>query len=586
MLTIFKRLWAHISSKRRFELLGLMLLTLMTSLTEVISIGAVLPFLTALTNPSLIFENQNVQPLISFIGIKTSAELFLSIAIGFGVASFFAGIMRVLLIIAQTRISAGIGSDFGVEIYTRTLYQPYLVHVSRNSSELVAGITSKATSLIHGAISPCLLLLSSLFMLLIIVICLLIIDPIAATISIMGFTFIYYVIILASKERLRNYSEIMNRETGEIVRGIQEGLGGIRDIIIGSSQQSYINTFRRAYIGLQRSQANVQLLGAAPRYVVESFAMILLSIVALVTHSMTDGIQGTIPALGALALGAQRILPILQSIYTALTAIRGHKDSVSDALDLLDQPMPDCLINKSPPLNFKNSISLKNIYFKYTIDREYVLDGLNLLIPKGSRVGIVGETGSGKSTLIDVLMGLLLPTRGAIYIDEKEITPINQGAWQKNIAHVPQFIYLTDGSIAENIAFGIPVKKIDLMRVKEVAEIAKISTTIEAMPNQYDSIVGERGVRLSGGQRQRIGIARALYNRANLIILDEATSSLDNNTEKEVVDAIEGLSKELTILMVAHRTSTLKGCDFIVKMEAGSVKQIGSYEELYLGISK
>jgi ATP-binding cassette subfamily B protein len=428
------------------------------------------------------------------------------------------------------------------------------------------------------------LLLSSTLILSIIIVSLFIIDPIAATLIFIGFALIYFIITLAAKERLYKFSNIMNFEVERLVKLIQEGLGSIRDIIIGKSQQIHVNAFRKTYTNLQNSQAYVQLLGGAPRYIVESFAMALLALVVIISSkSNADG--AAIPILGTLALGAQRLLPVLQSIYIAITAIRSHKLSVCDALDLLEQPMQVNLENDSSAILFENNVTLKNIHFKYSENNDYILKKIDLVIPKGYRVGIVGSTGSGKSTLLDIFMGLLYPSIGGVYVDEEKITLTNLEAWQKHIAHVPQMIFLIDGTIKENIALGICLDEIDILRVNEVAKITKLTNLIDRLPEKFNTVVGEKGLRLSGGERQRIGIARALYHSAELIILDEATSALDNNTENEIMEAIDGLGKKFTILMVAHRISTLKSCDFIVEIENGSIKRIGNFEKICLDIN-
>jgi ATP-binding cassette subfamily B protein len=272
---------------------------------------------------------------------------------------------------------------------------------------------------------------------------------------------------------------------------------------------------------------------------------------------------------------------VLQQIYNAYITLKGNQASTQDALDLLDQPIPEyAYAQPAKPIVFQTVIALKNLGFRYSPEGPWVLRHLNLQIPKGSRVGFAGVTGSGKSTLLDVVMGLLTPTEGSLLIDNTAVNPENTRAWQAHISHVPQALYLSDTSISENIAFGVPAELIDLQRVRQAAQQAQIAQTIEGWRSGYDTLVGERGVRLSGGQRQRIGIARALYKRANVIIFDEATSALDNETESAVMQAVETLSRDTTILIIAHRLTTLKNCDRIVELGAGGIKAAGSYAEM------
>jgi len=300
--------------------------------------------------------------------------------------------------------------------------------------------------------------------------------------------------------------------------------------------------------------------------------MLLITFIAYFLAQDSNTTVTTIPVLGALALGAQRLLPTLQQAYASWSSIVGAQAAIKDVLYLLDRPV----LLKRLPLNektlpFLDQIDLKDIWFRYAPDLPWVFSGLQLSIKKGDRIGFIGVTGCGKSTLLDLIMGLLPPSKGVIEIDGEVVSLSNVAAWQGNISHVPQTIFLSDATIAENIAFGIPFHEIDLERVKRAAQQAQISTVIELMKLQYLTIIGERGIKLSGGQRQRIGIARALYKEANVLILDEATSALDTETEQAVVEAIENLSPDLTILVIAHRISTLKSCSQIIELNHGAI---------------
>jgi ATP-binding cassette subfamily B protein len=313
----------------------------------------------------------------------------------------------------------------------------------------------------------------------------------------------------------------------------------------------------------------------------EAFGMVLIAALAYGLSRQTGGIAAALPVLGALALGAQRLLPALQQAFGAWATIIGSQESLNDIMTLLDQPLPEEAGTASPPpLSFSQSIRFDSVRFRYAPEAPWVLDGLSLTIPKGARVGFVGATGSGKSTMLDLLMGLLHPIDGAILVDGEALRGARLRAWQRNIAHVPQSIYLADSTVAENIAFGVPREAIDMERVRSAARKAQIAEFVESKPQGYDSFVGERGVRLSGGQRQRIGIARALYKEASVLVLDEATSALDNATERSVISSIEGLDRNLTILLIAHRLSSVQRCDMIVELNHGRVVAQGRYEQL------
>ena len=578
---LLKRLWHHISPRRRGQFGLLLALMLFASFAEIISIGAVLPFLGVLTAPEPVFDHALAQPIIQALGLTAPSQLLLPLTIAFGAAALLAGAMRLILLWASTRLSFSTGADLSISIYRRTLYQPYAVHCARNSSEVINGISGKANGVIYNIILPVLTLISSSVMLIAILIALLAVEPVIALAAFGGFGLIYAFIIRLTRKQLLADSQRIARESSHVIKSLQEGLGGIRDVLIDGSQETYCHIYRNADLPLRRAQGNNVFVSSSPRYGMEALGMILIAALAYSLALETDGIAKAIPILGALALGAQRLLPVLQQAYASWTGIQSGQASLQDTLELLDQPLPHCADHPAAqPLPFEDIISLKQLGFRYSSQTPYVLKQINLTIGKGSRVGFIGTTGSGKSTLLDIVMGLLKPTDGALEIDGQPLTPINIRAWQAHIAHVPQAIFLADSSIEENIAFGIPKDQIDPQRVRQAARQAQIADSIESWPEQYKTFVGERGIRLSGGQRQRIGIARALYKQADVIIFDEATSALDNETEQDVMQAIESLSKELTILIIAHRISTLKNCSQIIELGEGCIKRTGRYQDI------
>jgi ATP-binding cassette subfamily B protein len=578
---LLMRLWHHISRRRRGQFELLLLLMLATSFAEIFSIGAVLPFLSALTAPEKIFVRPVAQPIIQALRLTEPAELLFPLTIAFALATLLAGAMRLLLLWASTRLSFVVGADLGINIYRRTLYQPYAVHCARNSSEVINGILGKTNSVLFSTILPTLTHISSCMMLIAILIALLVVEPIIALVAFGGFGLIYTIIVHFTRERLSLNSKRIAIESTNVVKSLQEGLGGIRDVLIDGSQITYCRIYRNADLISRSAQGDNHFISQSPRYVMEALGMILISMLAYALAIQVDGVAKAIPILGAFALGSQRLLPVLQQAYAAWSGIRGGQVSLEDTLALLDQPLPDHADQPSAQaLTFEHSINLKQITFRYSEQTPYVLKSLNLTIAKGSRIGFIGTTGSGKSTLIDIIMGLLYPSDGSIEVDGTPVTPANSRAWQLRIAHVPQTVFLSDASIEANIAFGVPVDCIDHRRVRQAAEQAQLSGSIETWPEQYKTFVGERGVRLSGGQRQRIGIARALYKQADVIIFDEATSALDNETEQAVMLAIEALSKDLTLFIIAHRLTTLQSCTQIVELGDGGIKRIGSYQDI------
>ena len=575
-------LWTHITPHRRKQFFCLFFLMVLASFAEVLTIGAVLPFLAVLTNPQKLFEQELIQPLIQFLNISEPQQLLLPLTITFSLAAIFSGAMRFCLLWAQTRLSFAIGADLSLSIYQRTLYQPYTKHVARNSSEIIAGVSQKANEVVHLTILPMLIIFSSSIMIFAILIMLFTINPTVAIFLFFGFGLIYIVIISITKKTVLKSSKIAAYQQNELIKALQEGLGGIRDILIDGSQEAYCQVFRSIDLSLRRSRANIQIIGGSPRFGIEALGMVLIAgLTFILARNNTGGFANTLPVLGAIALGAQRLLPAFQQSYFSCTLINGGQSQLRDALELLNQPFPEHKSKSQPrPIPFKNSIELEKIAFRYNRTKPWVLRDISLSIEKGSRVGFIGSTGSGKTTLIDIVMGLLPPNSGNLKVDGQLITAENHRAWQIHIAHVPQSIFLADATITENIAIGIPLNKINIKRVHDAARKAQISDTVESLKHKYNTRIGEQGVWLSGGQRQRIGIARALYKQADIIVFDEATSALDGETEEAVMKSINKINEKITVLFIAHRLTSLKGCSQIVEISNGKIKCIGTYQEI------
>ena len=581
IFNLLPRLWRHVSLRRRIQLSLLFLLMVVVSVAELVSIGAVLPFLGVLTSPSTVFDHPLAQPLIRALGLTEPKQLLAPMTILFGLAAVVSGGLRLLLTWAQTRLSYAMGADFSIGIYRRTLYQPYEVHLTRNTSEVIVAISSKADGIVHQAVMPLLVIISSGLMMTTVLFALFSIQPIVTLVALGSFVGIYALTIVITRRRMLANSQLISRQQTQVIKVLQEALGGIRDVIIDGSQKAYSKIYRDADSQLRRAQANIAIIAVSPRYIVEALGLAMISAMAYSLAIRPDGLDEAIPVIGTLAFAAQRMLPLLQLAYASLSSIRGGQAGLSDALEFLDQPLPDYADSPpSHPLAFQKEITFERVGFHYAENQPWVFQDLNLTIPKTSRIGFIGTTGSGKSTLLDITMGLLSPSEGALKVDGKVINTADCRTWQAHIAHVPQSIFLADASIAENIAFGIPLDQIDPERIQRAAQRAQIADTIEAWPDRYGTVIGERGVRLSGGQRQRIGIARALYKEADVIVFDEATSALDSETEHAVMNSINSLGSDLTILIVAHRLTTLRNCTQVIEFAGGGVKRVGTYQEI------
>jgi ATP-binding cassette, subfamily B, bacterial PglK len=572
-------LWGHLSSRRHIQFCMVFLLMIVSTFAEVISLGAVLPFLATITAPEHVYQHTLAQPVIQFLNITEPDQLIFPFTIFFIIAVLLAGIIKLTLFYAMTRLSFATGADLSFNVYRRTLYQDYAIHVARNSSEIINGIIGK-TGAVAGAMQSVLYLLSSSLLLIGIMVVLLSIDYKLAISTVIGFGGIYLGTIFYTRTIVKENSKVISNLSNQLIKSLQEGLGGIRDVLIDNSQELFVNIFRKTDVQLRRAKANNSIISSSPKHVIEAIGITLIAAIAYILTQQEDGMITAIPILGALAVAAQKLLPALQQAYASYTSLKGESASIQDILDLLQQPLPIHAVQSLiKPISFKKNIKLNDISFRYAKDSPWVIKNLNLNLTKGSHVGFIGVTGCGKSTLLDIIMGLLIPTDGKLMIDNQPLNRENMVEWQAHIAHVPQNIYLSDNTIEENIAFGISKDKINHKQIKNVAKQAQIDEMIEEWEDGYQTYVGERGIRLSGGQRQRIGIARALYKQADVLIFDEATSSLDNETERAIIEAIEGLDKSLTILIIAHRLSTLKSCDQVVELTKSGIK-IRNYSEI------
>ena len=544
------------------------------AIAEIINIGAIIPFLAAVASSDQLHTIPKFEPYVKFLGIESKTQFLLYSAIAFGLITTLTNILRLAVVYANTRLSFSIGAEFSSDMYRKILYQPYAVHLSRNSSESISAI-GRAT-LAANTIMAIMSLIGSATTLVAILVGVFLVNPIISLAIFGGFGSIYALVIAFTKKRLLKNSQLLSEESLRAIKVMQEGLGGIRDILISSTQVVFYKTFLQADTKFRRAEGNIAIIAASPRYLMESIGLVLMLLTAYFLTVRQDGsINTAIPILGALALGAQRALPVMQQFYGSYVNIRGNKDSLSAALNLLDLRIPSFLNKGSiQKLRFEKEIRLSEIGFRYSQTAPSVLECINLRIRKGEKIGFVGKTGSGKSTLLDIIMGLLNPTTGSLSIDGLDVDASNLISWQANIAHVPQSVFLADATIAENIAFGVDPSKIIEAQVKNAASKAQISDIIESWPDGYSTIIGERGIRLSGGQRQRIGIARAFYRNADVLVFDEATSALDSETENAVMSAIDSIDVETTVLIIAHRLSTLKNCQRIIELKGGRISEV------------
>jgi len=585
-LNSLKPLWDALSPKRRRQLFALQILSLISALGEVANLGALMPFLKLLANPqeSLKSLGPIANPLRSF----QNENILIALGLGFILVVIVSSLLRVFAIQFQLKLAALIGSDLGEQVFAAVLDRPYSWHLQHNSSTTL-GYLTKDTDQVFGTVQGLLIVVVNFAIVVLLGASLILLSPGIMLVVAIFFVSFYLIVYQLTRGNLRSDGLELTTNYQKSLQTAQEGLGGIRDVLLDKTQQFFIDDYRKHNLRFRMASAAINIKGQVPRYLIEGFAVVLIVAISVSLAVSGQGIEKQLPLLGTLALGAYRLLQPLQQCFGGISSLQAYQASLNRLAPYLCYKKSQ--IHKNPPTTNFNLFSnphespfleLQNISFNYSQNEPTVLDDLTLSINEGERIAFVGSTGSGKSTCSDLILGLLVPTKGNILIHKNNIHSNSEmeSAWKEKVSHVPQQIYLTDANFAANIAFGIPHSKIDHERVRRAATQARISDVIESSPEGYLTLVGERGVRLSGGQRQRIGIARALYKQARLLVLDEATSALDNQTEAEVMDAIESLDRELTIIIIAHRLTTVRNCDRIVVMDKGRISAIGTYNEL------
>ncbi len=572
MIEQLRELNKYLPRKRKSQFVFLALLSLLGGFAEIASVGMVVPFLAALLDPArfapFAFANSNWA-----ISRLTQYEWAVLITVLFCVMVLISGLLRMLVLYANNRFCFALGHDLSLLAYRNTMHEAYAIHTQRNSSKVINVLTTSINEVIFYVILPCLTMFSSGMIMIAISAVLIVVVPAYALGSLVLLAAIYIALTLSLRAKLQKNSSLITVSQVGSQKLIQESLMGIREIVVDEAQETFISYFQEYDKKMRTAQYQNQFMGQGPRFFLEMMGMLLIAGLAFVmVTAMKTGVGATISVLAVMAIGLQRLLPVAQSFYQSWTSLQGAKSSLDDTLHLLRESSAS-VSRKSETelLAMGASVSLVNVSFKYPGRETETLSNVNLTIPKGAAVGIVGKTGAGKSTLIDIILGLQLPIAGFVTIDGAVLTPVGMASWRRQVAHVPQSIFLLDASISENVAFGVASSAIDHGRVVEICQQVGLDTFIQALPDAYACAVGERGVQMSGGQRQRLAIARALYKDASVLVFDEATSALDVKTEQDIVDLLYSYRPGLTMIFVAHRLSTIERCDMLVELIDGKL---------------
>jgi ATP-binding cassette, subfamily B, bacterial PglK len=586
VIAVFRMIFSLLDGHERRQFMVLTGVMVLVAFMEVIGISAVLMLLNVLSDPSLIRSSGTLGLLRDRTGLADEFSFMVVLAAGVLCVVLFGLAVKAGGTYASIRFASMRGYTIASRLLASYLSQPYTWFLTKNSSEIARNVLLEVDGLVSRVMAPAFRLVANSILVIAIVTLLMIVDPAITLLAAGLLGGSYALVYLALRERLRKIGIELMAAAGERFRVAQEATGGIKDVKLLGLEADYVTEFRKAAHRTARSQAAIGVVSELPRFALEAISFgTLLALILILLFRHDGSIAEIVPVLGVFALSVMRLLPALQQIYHALASIRGARAMLETiAADHAAAIAPTGSPDAVQPIRLTQRVDLTGIKFTYASAARPALNGLDMTIGARTTIGIVGGTGAGKTTLVDLLLGLLTPDEGTISVDGTAIRPETLRAWQKALGYVPQSIYLIDDTIAANIAFGVAKDRIDMAAVERAARTAALHDFVSSeLPLGYQTVVGERGVRLSGGQRQRIGIARALYRDPALLIMDEATSALDNITERVVMEAVQNIRADKTIILIAHRLSTVRTCDTIFLLEHGQVVAQGSYDELVSG---
>ncbi|RPG75806.1 MAG: ABC transporter ATP-binding protein [Euryarchaeota archaeon TMED85] len=584
MFKLLKQLFPLLTHEQRKQFYALQILVVLMAIMEIAGVASIIPFMALVGNMNQLKEDNMIAQFYNASGVTSESQFVFILGIGVLIMLFISAMISMLTIWLLSMFANKIGAEISDRLFAHYLRAGWLFHASGSSAQLTKKIALETQRVTGGILVPLMQMNARTILAILMVISIFIYEPIVAIIGFSTFTIAYFILFIVVRIRLQRNGRAISKVNEQRFRLMNEGFGGIKDLLLLGRGNDFIDRFTKTGFKLAYSQGTNAALAQVPRYFMELVAfgsMILMVLYLIANH---DGNLGKIlPILSVYALAAVKLLPAFQQIYSSTASIKGQ----GAAFESIRQDLTDSILTKPTTkeqdknyLYPKKQILLENITFSYPHTKEKVLNNLSMSIPVNNVIGIVGPSGSGKSTLIDILLCLIKPQRGNIKVDDNIIDNQNLRSWQNTIGFVAQSIFLSEGSIAENVAFGIPQGQINFNQVQQALKLAYLDEFVQTLEKGIHTKVGERGVQLSGGQRQRIGIARALYYEAEVLIFDEATSSLDGITEKMIMEAIHDFSGKKTIIMIAHRLKTVEKCDKVFFIDRGQVVDVGTYKEL------
>lgn len=584
MSTTLRKIFYILPKGDPVKLVVILFLMLVAAVLEVAGIGMIPAFVAIVADPDRVMQVDWLQPLFGMMAITTSKDLLIWGSVALVGIFIIKSAYIIVFNYFEARYIYNRRYTISHRLMRSYMHAPYIFHLQRNTAELLRNISQEINVFTSSVITNLLKMSREAVMTLAILVFLFVMEPLITVLVITLSGLGAGTFILLNKRKMKEYGQEEQERRAEMIKALNQGLGGIKDARVLNREEEFIDKFRIEALKSTHLMAYIRFIQQVPRPVVETTAVVGMLLVSVLLVWQDRPMGTIIPILTLFAMATVRLMPSIQQLVSMYTNLRYNMVSLNPIYDDLreleqyNSKFTKDRKNKNS-LYFEKQIEIRNLSYSYPESMEQVLHRVSLTIPKGKAVAFVGSSGAGKTTLVDLVLGLLEPNGGEILLDGVNIQE-NLSAWQKNIGYIPQSIYLADESLRSNIAFGLPDAEIDDAKVIQAVELAQLEPMVSSLPNGLDTVVGEHGTRLSGGQRQRIGIARALYHDPKVLVMDEATSALDNITEKQITKAIESLKGERTLIIIAHRLTTVKNCDTLYFMENGKVIQEGTYPEL------